>query len=249
MLSCTPFTSPIQSGCRLRDHVVNFAGDVPNAPSQPASLSSHSAHHIEKFTTPGTRVRQKSAPSSISTPTPAGSLYSRSKEDRNNCTKIVYDVMITHRDVICSENPQTDLAFRSNSMVHIFQQEYGKIHSRPSTASAVNSDGVSTTTSCLSRETSQSSVRSIHHQRSRNKGRRHHQEECCSDVEEDEVGGCTYIDTIVCYTCITPELHSSSSHMGVDENSANWKWDSSKTKLWNEDTQRKHGKLYNYLVK
>ena len=26
-----------------------------------------------------------------------------------------------------------------------------------------------------------------------------------------------------------------------DEEYTSWKWDTSKTKLWNEDTQRKHG--------
>lgn len=34
------------------------------------------------------------------------------------------------------------------------------------------------------------------------------------------------------------ELHSASSQ---DEECTKWKWDTSKTKLWNEDTQRKHG--------
>jgi len=149
--------------------------------SQSQSLSSHSAHHIGKFTTPGNRVRQKSAPSSMATPT--NSLWSRNKEDR---TKIVYDILIAHRDVICSEKSLEDLIFKSNSMVNIFQQENSKTQSRPSTASTVNSDGVPTT-SCLSCETSHSSVRSTHqHPHSRNKGRR---QECNSDVEEDEVGG------------------------------------------------------------
>ena len=239
-------TCAIQSGCRLRDHTVKLADNNPSVASQPPSLSSHSAHHISKFTTPGTRVRQKSAPSSIATPT--NSLCRRNKEDRTNCTKIVYDILIAHRDVICSEKSQTDLIFRSNSMVNIFQQEYGKTQSRPSTASTVNSDSI-TTTSCLSRETSQSSVRSTHqHQRNRTKGRRHHQEECYSDVEEDEVGESYTSTDTVCYTSNTSELHSVSSQMTDDENCANWKWDTSKTKLWNEDTQRKHGKLCKCFV-
>ena len=34
------------------------------------------------------------------------------------------------------------------------------------------------------------------------------------------------------------ELQSTSSQ---DEDCTSWKWDNSKTKLWNEDTQRKHG--------
>lgn len=159
-----------------------------SASSQPPSLGSHSTHHIGKFTTPGTRVRQKSAPSSIAAST--SSLCSRNKEDYINCTNIVYDILIAHRDVICTEKPQTDLIFGSNSIVNIFQQECGKTQSQPSTASIVNSDGVgiATTTNCPSHETSQSSMRSTRqHQQYRNKGR--HQEEGYSDVEEDEVGG------------------------------------------------------------
>jgi len=45
---------------------------------------------------------------------------------------------------------------------------------------------------------------------------------------------CYLTNTLV----LSIELQSVSSQ---DEECANWKWDTSKTKLWNEDTQRKHG--------
>jgi len=163
----------------------------------------------------------------------------------------VYDILIAHRDVICSENSQADLILRSNSKVNIFQQEYRKPQSQPSTASVVNSDGVgiAATTNCLSHETSQSRVRSTRqHQRYRNKGRYHHQEEGYSDVEEDEVGGFNAILGIKCYTVNAPEPHSISSHTTDNESCANWKWDASKSKQWNEDSQRKHGKLSKCFV-
>lgn len=37
---------------------------------------------------------------------------------------------------------------------------------------------------------------------------------------------------------ISVDIRSISSQ---DEECTSWKWDTSKTKLWNEDTQRKHG--------
>ena len=127
-------------------------------------------------------IRQKSAPPTIS---------SGSKSIKPVQTRTVYNVLNAYRDAICVQGIKTDHAskvYSSSSDISIFQQECeraGYTRSRPSTTSTVSSD-----TNCLSRETSQSSVRNAHkYQHSRNSRTRHYQQESISDVEEDEIGG------------------------------------------------------------
>lgn len=147
-------------------------------------LNSSSEHHLSKNFSDSLSMRQKSAP-------PTGSCGRSSK---HNNKRTVYNVLIAYRDAICTKGAPTDCiskVYSSSSNISIFQQEYERAghypRSRPSTSNTMNSDTV--TTNSLSRETSQSSVRTIQRcQRSRNTRSRHHQQESISDVEEDEVG-------------------------------------------------------------
>lgn len=195
-----------QSGCQLKDHSV-LGMDKESSP-----LHSQSEHHFSKTFSDSVSIRQKSAP-----PTSRGG-----SSIKQNQIRTVYNVLNAYRDAICVGGLQTDYTskvYSGNSDVSIFKQECERVvcpRSRPSTTNTVNSD-----TNCLSRETSQSSVRNAHRsQRSRNSRMRHYQQESISDVEEDEL-----------------DIRSISSQ---DEECTSWKWDTSKTKLWNEDTQRKH---------
>lgn len=197
-----------QSGCQLKEHSVLVVDEKFN---NSLSLNSRSELQFCKTFSASVSMRQKSAP-------PTSSSGSINKQDQ---TRTVYNVLTAYRDAICTEGMATDhtsKVYTSNSDLSIFQQEYDRAtypRSQPSTTNTINSD-----TNCLSREASQSSVRT-RCQRSRNSRIRHYQQqESISDVEEDEV-----------------ELHSVSSQ---DEDYASWKWDTSKTKLWNVDTQRKH---------
>lgn len=165
---------PLQPGCQLKDHSVHVMDEASNS----SSLNSHSEHHFCKTFSASVSIRQKSAP-----PTSSGG--SCNKQDQ---TRSVYNVLIAYRDAICTDGMSTDYCskvYTSNSDVSIFQQEWERAanpRSRPSTTNTVNSD-----TNCLSRETSQSSVRN-RCQRSRNSRIHHYQQESISDVEEDEVG-------------------------------------------------------------
>lgn len=142
-----------------------------------SSLVSRSEHHFCDTFSASVSLRQKSAP-----PTTSGG-------SRHNQTRTVYNLLIAYRDVICTEEVPTDNGYKvctSNSDFSLFYQEWDRTvcpRSRPSTTSTVSSD-----TNCMSRETSQTSVRNRCSQRSRNSRIRHHQQESISDVEEDEVG-------------------------------------------------------------
>ena len=150
--------------------------------SMSSPLNSQSEHNFSKTFSDSVSIRQKSAPPTTS----SGSII---KQDQ---TRTVYNVLNAYRDAICVGGLQTDYTskvYSSNSDISIFQQECEKVactRSRPSTTSTVGSD-----TNCLSRETSQSSVRNVHRigsQRSRNSRIRHYQQESISDIEEDEIG-------------------------------------------------------------
>ena len=212
----------------MKDHSVLMVGEETNA----SSLHSHSEHHLCNTFSASVSLRQKSAP-----PTTSGGSSGRHDPTRN-----VYNVLIAYRDVICTKGIPTNhnsKVYASNSDISMFQQEWERTtvypRSRPSTTSTVRSD-----TNCLSRETSQSSVRNRCSQRSRNSRIRHHQQESVSDVEEDEVGETLFNKDTKNTLAVVVELQSTSSQ---DEECTGWKWDNSKTKLWNEDTQRKHGSI------
>lgn len=201
-----------------------------NSASSP--LASYSEHHFSKAFSSSISTRQKSAP-----PTSSGG--SSSKKD---LTRTVYNTLIAYRDTICTKGVSSDYCskvYSSDSDISIFQQECERPiypRSRPGTTSTVSSD-----TNCLSRETSQSSVRNAsRYQRSRNSRNHRHQQESVSDVEEDEFGEatCRMVNHNNIINVLFVELQSTSSQ---DEDCTSWKWDTSKTKLWNEDTQRKHG--------
>ena len=156
----------------MKDHSVLVLDEETNS----SSLNSRSEHHFSHTFSASVSLRQKSAP-----PTTSGG-------SRHNQTRTVYNVLIAYRDVICTEGIPTDHSckiYASNNDISIFQQEWERTvcpRSRPSTTNTVSSD-----TNCLSRETSQSSVRNRCSQRGRNSRIRHHQQESVSDVE-DEVG-------------------------------------------------------------
>ena len=163
----------IQSGCQLKDH------SVLGMDKESSLLHSQSEHHFSNAFSNSVSVRQKSAPPTSS----SGSI-------KQNQTRTVYNVLNAYRDAICVGGLQTDYTskvYSGNSDISIFRQECERVacpRSRPSTTNTVSSD-----TNCLSRETSQSSVRNTHRsQHSRNSRMRYYQQESIFDVEEDEIG-------------------------------------------------------------